>query len=315
MRSLLRITAIVLMSSCGSGAPNVAPAAKLSPIETSIAKLIRHNVIVDGHSLALWEKSPANPRGALVLVHGRTWSSLPDFDLQVPGESHSLMDALAKEGYATFALDQRGYGATSRDATGWLTPDRAAADLAEVLRWVGARTGSRPALLGWSYGSMVSQLCAQRNADLISALILYGYPRAIDSTYSAGAAEDVSPARKHTTAEGAAEDFIVEGVSPAMVKTFVQEALSKDPIRVDWHDLEQFNALRPEKVHTPTLLMHGEHDPYAPAVRQAAIFAGLATGDRRWVILPGGDHAAHLEGTGRLFVQVLVEFLSRPSST
>ena len=78
---------------------------------------VLHTVDSDGHPMALWEKSPQNPKGTVLLLHGRTWSGVPDFDLQVPGEELSLMDGLVEEGWSTFALDQRGYGATPRDET------------------------------------------------------------------------------------------------------------------------------------------------------------------------------------------------------
>ena len=72
----------------------------------------------------------------MVLLHGRTWSARPNFDLQVPGENLSLMDGLVEAGYAAFAVDLRGYGQTPRDETGWLNPDRAAKDLKAVLERV-----------------------------------------------------------------------------------------------------------------------------------------------------------------------------------
>lgn len=147
-----------------------------SPMQAQQAVLRHHTVDVDGHPMAVWEKSPTSPRGTIVLIHGRTWSSLPDFDLQVPGEDLSLMDGLVAEGYATYAVDLRGYGGTLRDETGWLTPDRAVLDMVGVLEWVGDRTGDLPALFGWSYGSMVAQLTAQRARELMEALILFGYP-------------------------------------------------------------------------------------------------------------------------------------------
>lgn len=62
---------------------------------------VKHDVLVDGHHLAVWEKKPAQPRAAILLVHGRTWSSLPNFDLQVPGERRSVMDALVGSGIGT----------------------------------------------------------------------------------------------------------------------------------------------------------------------------------------------------------------------
>jgi alpha-beta hydrolase superfamily lysophospholipase len=74
------------------------------------AELKRHTVMSDGHPMALWEKSAGDASEAILLVHGRTWSALPDFDLRVEGEDLSLMDGLVAEGYAVFAVDLRGYG-------------------------------------------------------------------------------------------------------------------------------------------------------------------------------------------------------------
>ena len=100
------------------------------------AELQRHTVVADGHPIALWEKSAAGASEAILLVHGRTWSALPDFDLQVEGEELSLMDGLVAEGYAVYAVDLRGYGATPRDDTEWLTPNRAADDVAIIVAWI-----------------------------------------------------------------------------------------------------------------------------------------------------------------------------------
>jgi hypothetical protein len=93
----------------------------------------------DGFQITMWRKAPAQPRRSVLLVHGRTWSGRPDFDLQVPGESRSFMDALVAQGFAAYAIDLRGYGATPRDATGFNTPERAAADVAAALRTIGGR--------------------------------------------------------------------------------------------------------------------------------------------------------------------------------
>ena len=100
------------------------------------AKLERHTVMADNHPIALWAKSAAGATEAILLVHGRTWSALPDFDLQLDGENLSMMDSLVDAGYAVYAVDLRGYGETPRDDTGWLTPNRAADDVAIVLAWM-----------------------------------------------------------------------------------------------------------------------------------------------------------------------------------
>jgi len=284
-----------------------------SPALAQQAVLLHHTVDVDGHPMAVWEKSPANPVGTIVLIHGRTWSSLPDFDLQVPGEDLSLMDGLVSEGFATYAVDLRGYGATPRDETGWLTPDRAALDMVGVLQWVGQRTGDLPALFGWSNGSMVAQLTAQRAGELIEALILFGYPVNPDGEYPSDRAYPDDPPRTPTTAEAAASDFIIPGsISQRAIEEYVRHSLEADPVRVDWRDLGGWNELDPAEVLVPTLLIQGEKDPLAPTVRQAAFFSRLGTVDRNWVTIPGGDHASHLETPRAKFIHAMTSFLMRP---
>ncbi len=272
-----------------------------------------HTVLSDGHPMAVWEKSPPRPIGAIVLLHGRTWSSLPDFDLQVPGESLSLMDGLVEEGFATFAVDARGYGSTPRDETGWLTPDRASHDVEAILRWVTERVGGPPALFGWSYGSMVAQLTAQRAPELVSTLILFGYPVGPDTDFTPVRPDPEVPPRVPTTAEAAASDFTIPGsISQRAIDIYVERSLEADPVRVDWRALEEWEELDPSAVLVPTLLLQGEKDPYAPTERQAAFFSKLGTADRTWVTLAGGDHAAHLERARPAFLYALVSFLRRP---
>lgn len=275
---------------------------------------IRHEVKSDGQRLALWEKRPARPKGAIVLLHGRTWSSLPDFDLQVPGEKRSLMDALVARGYAVYALDLRGYGGSPRDPSGWNTPNQAADDLASAIRWVSANghIASKPALFGWSNGSTVAQLMAQQHPELISDLILFGYWKDPDVTIPM-MPDTASLLREKTTAAKAAEDFIVpNAISKKGIELYVKAALQADPVRTDWRHLEQWNALDAKKVAVPTLLIQGEFDPLAPTASQARLFAKLANPDRAWVIIAGGDHAALLEDTQPAFVAAMVNFIQRP---
>ena len=148
-----------------------------SPLPAQTPPLEHLTVTVDGHSMAVWARRPPGARRAILLVHGRTWSARPDFDLQVPGEPRSVLAAFAARGYAAYAVDLRGYGATAVDASGWDTPDRAAMDVAAVLDWVKAQAPAlgAPALFGWSNGATISQLVAQRWPSRLSALVLIGY--------------------------------------------------------------------------------------------------------------------------------------------
>jgi len=279
------------------------------------AELHRHTVDADGQPLALWEKSAANAAEAILLVHGRTWSARPDFDLVVEGEDLSLMEGLVAEGYAVYAVDLRGYGESPRDATGWLTPNRAADDVAIVLDWI-ARQGNwrtKPHLFGWSMGSTISQLAVQRHPEVAASLTLFGYWRDDDVDLPADE-PGIEPARAANTAEAAASDFITPGsISRKAIDAYVAQALAADPVRVDVRHMDQYNALDGARIHLPTLIIAGEHDPLAPAQYQAKLLLRLATGHKQYVSVPGGDHAAFLEAPRDYFIAELVTFLRTAS--
>ena len=312
LRSIALIAALGGLAACApvdSRAP-AAPGSSPAPAASAPVEPARMAVTADdGFQLTVWRKAPPQPRRAVLLVHGRTWSGRPDFDLQVPGESRSFMDALVAQGYSAYAIDLRGYGATPRDATGFLTPERAAADVAAALRTI----GGRPVLFGWSRGSMVAQLAAQRTPDLMSAVILFGYP--VDPDHKVpDQADPETPARAPTTAKAAAEDFIAPGmISQRAIDAYVKAALAADPVRSDWRHDTEWNALAPEAVRVPTLLLQAEHDPLAKTDAQARLFTRLGTVDRQWVVIPGGDHAALLEDTAPRMITAIRAFLERKS--
>jgi pimeloyl-ACP methyl ester carboxylesterase len=278
----------------------------------------QHTVTVDEHAgahpIAVWSRVPSRPKHAILLVHGRTWSTLPDFDLHPPGENRSIMRALAKHGYAVYGIDLRGYGSTLRNPDGWNTPNQAANDVAQVLEWIHRRHPRlrKPVLLGWSMGSLVSQLTAQRHPHAMSDLILYGYPRDPGATPPVPPTP-AAPPREVNTLERALSDFISpEVTSQAVIDAFVAAALKHDPVRADWTRLEEYAALDGAKVATPTLLIHGERDPLTPIAAQSRLFVSLGNPDKQWVILAGGDHAAMLEDTHDAFIAAIRSFVERP---
>jgi pimeloyl-ACP methyl ester carboxylesterase len=153
-------------------------------------------------------------RHPIVLLHGRTWSSVPVYHLlggnwtqqsRLPNtassnatsdshESRSLMEALLHMGLQPYAMDFRGFGGTPSDDTGYVEPLRCVKDVQSVLLWIAQRHGTpleqvgeapdirpaisdasvMPALLGWSQGALVAQLVAQYHPEALSKLVLYG---------------------------------------------------------------------------------------------------------------------------------------------
>ncbi len=276
------------------------------------APLTKNVVDSNGHPMTLWHKKPTgefNNSKQILLLHGRTWSSLPDYDLQVSGEELSVMDNLVKLGFNVWALDARGYGETPRDSSGWNTPNKAAQDVANVVRWITQSTGEKPVIFGWSYGSVVAQLSVQKNPQLASAIILYGYP--VDLVLSSVSLKlPKTPPKTKNTAKNAASDFIVKGsISKLAIETYVSESLRSDPFRADWNQLQQWQQLDGKQIKIPLLLIQAEHDPLVSSETHAKLFVELPNANKQWVVLAGGDHAALLETAKDRLVHSINDFV------
>jgi alpha-beta hydrolase superfamily lysophospholipase len=268
-------------------------------------------VTASGQSLAVWSRRPEHPQGAVVLVHGRTWSARPDFDFEPHAGSRSLLKTLASAGFAAYAVDLPGYGSSPRDPSGWLAPETAVADVEAVLRFVARRHADlrAPMLLGWSRGSKIAALTATRTTQPLGGLILYAYNLDPAAPPDNGPAAGRAPAAANT-ATAARVDFVSPAVaSPALIQDFADAALAADPIRVDVCCDAQFLAITPESIHVPTLMIHGARDPAFKPVVAAAFFGRLGSPERRWIVVGDGDHAAHLEDTAPEVDGAIVDFI------
>jgi pimeloyl-ACP methyl ester carboxylesterase len=266
----------------------------------------RLTVTVEGHPIRVWARRAAHPRGSVLFVHGRTWSALPNFDLQTSEGSLSILKAFADQGFNAYAVDQRGYGETPRDAAGYLTPKRAAADDAAVLDWIAKRDGKKPMLVGYSRGSQVAFLTAQTYPDAMAVLVVYGGPG--DPARYANAPQP-QVRKAPTTHADAISDFITPGAaSTAVIEAYAAAALKSDPVRMDWGQEDQFIPADPAQIKVPTLFLHGVGDPNANPAFLSKLFIGLGNPAKAWVVLPGADHAAHVEKDHARWVAAIVDF-------
>lgn len=278
--------------------------------------LVQLTVTADSHPLRVWARRAVRPKGAVLFVHGRTWSARPNFDLTTPSGSMSILQAFADRGFAAYAIDLRGYGETPRDASGWLSPDRAAADVKAALDWIARREGTRPALVGYSRGSQVAALTAQTYPQSLELVVLYGFPGDPDLKLPPQPAVPTIP-RAPTTLEAAASDFIVPGAArPEVVSAYAKAAVTADPVRADWGHEDEFNVLDPKKIIVPLMLLQGAADPVVRPAGSARLFTGLGHDARAWVVLPGSDHAAHLEDRTRAaWIGAIVDFIESNRKT
>jgi pimeloyl-ACP methyl ester carboxylesterase len=277
----------------------------------------RLTVQSDGHPIALWARRPAQPKGIVLFVHGRTWSGRPDFDLQVPGMRRSVLQAFAAQGFAAYAVDLRGYGATPRDATNFLTPRRGAADISNVLTWIARQHPSlpKPTLVGWSRGAAMSGMVAVATPGLLSNLVLFGFAFDPDLAFAQLDESELKPDLAKNTRDAAASDFISPKVTPrAVIDAFVAQAMKADPILADLKNDGEFNDFRPALLGTPTLILFGSEDPGVSAIDAGKMLARMPVTDKQIVVLPGADHAAHIEDTHDAWVAAIINFITRPGA-
>jgi pimeloyl-ACP methyl ester carboxylesterase len=298
---------IAIVVAVGLAASPISPSGKaIAKAPAALASPAKFTVASDGHPMRVWARLAAKPRGSVLLVHGRTWSSLPNFDLQTSEGSLSILKAFADQGFNAYALDQRGYGETPRDATSLLTPKRAAADVDTVLDWIAKRDGRKAVLVGYSRGSQVAFFTAQAYPDAMAVLVLYGGP-GDPSRYANAPAGQVR--RAPTTHADAISDFITPGAaSPVVIEAYAAAALKADPVRVDWAEENQFIPADPAQIKVPTLFLHGVGDPNANPAFLSKLFIGLGNPAKAWVVLPGADHAAHVEKDHARWVAAIVDF-------
>jgi pimeloyl-ACP methyl ester carboxylesterase len=123
----------------------------------------------------------------VILLHGARVPGIPSFDLDVPGGS--LAADLAKAGLATYVVDLRGYGRSTRPPAMTVPPrpteplvrsGDAVADLGAAVDAVLARTGAHHvSILGWATGGHWAGMYAALQPEKVSKVVfynaLYGY--------------------------------------------------------------------------------------------------------------------------------------------
>jgi len=352
---------------------------------------------MDGHPLSVYtiqqqneeqQEDNTSNRTPVLLLHGRTWSSVPVYHLvgeddldsineisnhQEEGEegnNFSLMEALYNTGHIQpYAMDFRGFGNTPKDEEGYVEPLKCVKDVVSVLKWIHSSNDdeleassssssccSPPALLGWSHGALIAQIVAQRYPEHLSKLILYSSIYNPNIKYSIPPPFETPMMQQQRLSQPPAghtdhDDFPLHEMAapneydlamadftnyfdtfkpntsssssscavqhrqyqpPKSAKLFANAALISDPIKVQWWNLHQLNECHPSQIttSTPTMVVAGDNDPYAPVVLQAELFTNLSRGvDRTWSIIANADHAVHLSEERGRFVQSVGSFV------
>lgn len=131
--------------------------------------------------LAAFCVRPGGPPAATVLfVHGRTFPSVPDFDLQVPDAepTFSFMEHLARRGVHCWCFDHRGFGASWKPAEGSRFDAHVRArDLLDVVPTVRRLSPAPLTLVGLSLGCSAVASAMKTRPDLAQRVVLMGPAR------------------------------------------------------------------------------------------------------------------------------------------
>ncbi len=273
---------------------------------------VSHFVERDGQRIHVWSKAPENwdaSRGrVMVFMHGGTYSGRPDFDLAV--DDYSVMDAFVRRGWATYAVDAQGYGASDNPKEeSWCTARDAAQDLAVAVSWIcKEREVRQVSLLGWSWGCQVVGEFAQNNSARVRSVILQG--GSFETKFEMG---DLPNRFRSNDAQGAASDFIEGCLEKHVVDAYVAQCLLHDPDSPNGalrdYAIGSTQILKPKTWTWPTLVVLGEHEASLDRQKDMAkLFVQLASTRKAMVQMPGGGHAIMLEKPHLAWQNLVADF-------
>jgi pimeloyl-ACP methyl ester carboxylesterase len=274
-------------------------------------------------------KKFTSPRTVL-FVHGATYPSSTTFDFALVG--WSWMDFIATHGYDVWALDLRGYGQSTRPRQMEEAPkangpivhtDDAVADLARAVAFIKSHRQLKSlALLGYSWGTIITAAYTADNPDDVERLALYattltkqdqsGSLIGITPPEAAYRLVDGASARArwmHGRTESEAADLVTE----SWIERWISATMATDP-QAEEHDPPMFRAptgvvvdackywlagnpyYDASEITCPTLIIVGEWDVETPPEQGLDLYGKLCNvTDKRFVLLGRATHSALLE--------------------
>jgi pimeloyl-ACP methyl ester carboxylesterase len=165
-------------------------AALAAPAGAQDARIAKQDYQIDGGDsgikLFVRAKAPEGKKAfgaddVVLFVHGATFPSTPDFDLQY--KDYSWADQLVRRGYAVYMFDKRNYGGSTRErAMDEPTANHpplsrsylVICDIGAVVDHIRAKHRiDRVTLIGWSWGAMTAGYYASLHPEKVNRLVLY----------------------------------------------------------------------------------------------------------------------------------------------
>lgn len=270
-----------------------------------------------------------------VLVHGLNYSGLY-WDPPYQPDRYSHVRAANRAGYATFALDRLGVGASSHPASTEVTTSANAHTLHQVVTALRERGFDTVVLVGHSYGSEIATLAASRYSD-VDALVLTGNASRVSPSAQEGLARLGQPVAEvpRLAARVPAGDTGYVTVRDEQRPLFMYEPAAADPnvIALDvatkeTNTLAELATLGDAdapgvtaRLTLPILVVDGDADRLvcAPDATDCSSPAALAAAEQPFypntrvdaVLVPGAGHALNLHRDAPVAHRRILAWLDR----
>lgn len=258
-----------------------------------------------GASIYTVEKRPADarPGKAVLLIHG-VGAGYAYWDLDI--KDYSMMEYLARERFDVFAVDQRGYGRSTRVDGLTVTGEACADDLKSVIDHIRKlRHVEKVDIVGHSFGGMVAACLAAKCPEYIGKLVLMGCPyKALNQSFQPIAAELIklahdglpyAPNPHHLTIH----QFLCSYEQDALdtYKALIDQLYSEWAMGI-FLDLEFMNHSKyiPDIVN-PTLLINGALENVVDPDDAMRCLNDLGVGEKSLLVIGNAYHLVFLEET------------------
>lgn len=279
--------------------------------------------------LFVYRKRRSEPAGGerlpvLFLVHGSSLSSIPSFDLRVPGhDDYSMMDYFAERGFDVWTMDHDGYGRSSRTES---NSDVACAvdDLGAAFPLLRSETGAEcMAIYGQSGGALRAAAFAQAHPERVNGLVL-------DAFVWTGKGSPTLEKRRERLAEWRSSNR--RKVDRAFFHTIFKRdetGLSDDLVAETVADMElamddsfptgtyldmtaNLPVVDPRQILCPVQIIRGEFDGIASDEDLIDFFRLLPNRDKQFCLLSGQAHVGPQATNRHRFLHAMTAFLTLP---
>jgi alpha-beta hydrolase superfamily lysophospholipase len=289
-----------------------------------------HVATPDGNLIAYSVRPAAGfALGTALFLHGKTFASVPDFDLQVPGADHtySFMEYLASRGVHCWSFDHRGFGGSWKPQAGALFTARVRAlDARQILYALRARMPKPLTLVGLSLGCAVVASLFDSQADIADAAILLGPARwqsfaTLKGYWKAFQLALLSGGNKSayiTVKKKSLEDRLYAGeeayMQRATLEAFVDGAITANPDGPKDAVVALVSEVTPyisrPRINVPVLAIRGSSDTIATAEDMDAVRRFIRPELLTERTFPNRKHDLHLYNEREDVFSTMFEFIA-----